>query len=92
MTSGPKDKKVIVEIYISKLVPVTSDDGGYRGRECLLCGASGFERYSDYGYHHGTKLDDDWKSPGYHMTNDITHTRMCVLNQYIDKKNGKLLR
>lgn len=78
--------RVIVKIDISKLVPVISDDGGYKGRECLLCGAMGYERNSDYGYRYGTPLD------GYtHMANDITHKKNCVLNQYIDKKTGKLL-
>jgi hypothetical protein len=86
-----KDRKVVVEINISALVPVTSNDGGYYGRRCLVCGAHGFERSSDYGYHHAAKMDDDWKSPGYHMSNDITHKRSCVLNQYIDKKTGRLL-
>lgn len=80
-----RDRKVLVEISISKLVPVISNDGGYRGRECLLCGALGYERNSDYGYRYGTPLDAN------HMSNDITHTRMCLLNQYIDKKTGKLL-
>lgn len=80
-----KDRKVVVEINISKLVPVHSDDGGYLGRTCMLCGACGYERDSDYGYHHGTPLTPN------HMSNDITHTRKCVLNQYIDKTTGKLL-
>lgn len=86
-----RDRKVVVEIAISKLVPVTSNDGGYLGRCCLLCGALGYERNSDYGYHHGATMDYDWQSPGYHMENDITHKRNCVLNQYIDKTTGKLL-
>jgi len=86
-----KDRKIIVEIAISKLVPITSDDGGYKGRECLICGAMGYERNSDYGYRHGTPMDDDYTSSGYHMSNDITHKRTCLLNQYIDRKTGKLI-
>lgn len=91
MTIKRKDRIVPVKIAISNLVPVTSNDGGYCGRECLVCGATGYERSSQFGYHYEAKLDGNYQSPGYHMTNDITHKKSCVLNKYINRINGKLL-
>lgn len=77
------DRKVVVEIAISKLVPVTSNDGGYLGRQCLICGAGGWDGESDYGYRHGY----DGGKP----TNRIVHARNCVLNQYIERDTGRLI-
>lgn len=79
-----RDRKVVVEVRISTLVPVTSNDGGYLGRECKLCGQGGYARDSDYGYRHGSRSKDL-------MGNEIVHTRNCVLNQYIERDTGRLI-
>jgi hypothetical protein len=81
MPTRGKDRKVIVEIAIEKLVPVTSNDGGYKGRTCLLCNETGWEDQSDVGYRYRSEV------PG----NRLIHSRMCLLNQYIDRVTGKVI-
>lgn len=85
-----RDRTVRVDVKISDLVPVMSNDGGYMSRRCVMCGEMGYERVSDYGYHCDAPLVDDYRLPGYHMSNDLKHKKSCVINRYIDKKTGKL--
>lgn len=76
------DRKIVIELPISRVVPVTSNDGGYLGRTCLYCGKMGWDRDSDYGYRYGSK---DL------LGNEIVHSRTCVVNQYVERDTGKLI-
>lgn len=78
-------RKVTVSIEIGKLVPVTSNDGGYLGRKCLLCGASGWDGGSDIGYR--CDMPD---VVGGKRFNGFRHRKDCPLNEYISGDTGNI--
>lgn len=80
-----RDMNITITIPMSRLISVSSNDGGYLGIDCLVCGATGYIRESSHGYRFGTPLGP------HHMSNDMTHKKTCDLNQYINKTTGKLI-
>lgn len=78
-------RKITVEIEIHKLVPVTSNDGGYLGRCCLLCGASGWDGGSAIGFRADTPETVNGK-----RLNGMRHNKSCPLNEYIDGNTGRI--
>ena len=65
-----KNKKILVEIDIRKLVPINEDHGGYKVGECLLCGASGWLE-GRFGHPYGTKDTGA----------DLVHKKNCPINK-----------
>jgi hypothetical protein len=71
-------KPITVVIDPRKLIRITSDDGGYLGGHCLMCGQGGWID-NDLGYAFGSDI----------MSNRLIHTRECPLNEAIGKLKGK---
>lgn len=79
-------RKITVEIEISKLVPVTSNDGGYLGRSCMLCGISGWDGGSPIGF----RSDMPDVVNGKRFVG-MRHAKSCPLNEFIDGNTGRIL-
>ena len=72
--------KITVDIDPEKLVITTSNDGGYLGGECLICGEMGWTNGPDCYKHMGTgKIDRG-------LSNQLVHKNDCPVGTYIRTK------
>lgn len=64
--------KIMIEI--TRVIGITSNDGGYLGATCLACAKSGW-LHGPYGY--------AWNAKGVRTaTNRLVHNKGCGMNKY----------
>lgn len=72
-------KKIQVELDPDQIVQVTSNHGGYKGGECLVCGASGWLS-GRYGLRSTSPDAKEWR--GTHLVHKIG----CPMNKLASKR------
>lgn len=70
----------MVLVDSSKIIRITSNDGGYMGGECLACGKSGYLR-EGYSYPFGST---GYRGKGL-LGNELVHAKNCPLNKHLNK-------
>lgn len=79
-----------VPVPVDKIVQTTSNDGGYLGGTCLLCGASGVTSSdttsSRYGYPTYVQKMVDGSGKRLVMGNRLFHKSGCPMNAMLNSK------